>query len=303
MRLIGRRALRVVAAREPPGARIGSSGPRPGAELPRRRGHRCPHPVDSRIGQIPWKYWGLGLCLSVVFGSIPTFVRTPAGPRGRCPMTVLDDPDTTGPAGSHWEIYLEMGKAAVGPLDWLTGQPSVLAHVLKRPVQATDALLLNRIDVEAISEPAELIDFIAVTARLEARLAAMRLAAEATFAAKACPDSTSAHASFADAAAEQEVAYATHNSMYGASKEIDRARALKELFPGFGAALAAGEITERHCAVLVDQTRHITDPEVLATIETQALEKARTLTPSELRRHLDKLIARHDPDATVRAHK
>ncbi|MBI1377121.1 MAG: DUF222 domain-containing protein, partial [Frankiales bacterium] len=218
-------------------------------------------------------------------------------------MTAVDDPDTTGPAGSHWEIYLEMGKAAVGPLDWLTGQPSVLAHVLDRPVQATDALLLNRIDVEAITEPAELIDFIAVTARLEARLASMRLAAEAAFAAKACPDSTSAHATYADAAAEQEVAYATHNSVYAASKEIDRARALKEIFPSFRAALAAGEITERHCAVLVDQTRFLTDPEVLATIEAAALEKARTLTPSELRKHLDKLIARHDPDATVRAHK
>ncbi|MBI1377392.1 MAG: DUF222 domain-containing protein, partial [Frankiales bacterium] len=92
-------------------------------------------------------------------------------------------------------------------------------------------------------------------------------------------------------------------SVYGASKEIDRARALKELFPAFGAALAAGEITERHCAVLVDQTRFLTDPEVLATIESQALEKARTLTASELRKHLDKLIARHDPDATVRSHK
>ncbi|MBI1378809.1 MAG: DUF222 domain-containing protein, partial [Frankiales bacterium] len=155
----------------------------------------------------------------------------------------------------------------------------------------------------AITEPAELIDYLSVVGRLEARLASMRLAAEAAFAAKACPDSTSTHASYADAAAEQEVAYATRNSVYGASKEIDRGRALKEIFPGFRAALAAGEITERHCTVLVDQTRYITDTDVLARIEAAALEKARTLTASELRKHLDKLIARHDPDATVRANK
>ncbi|MBI1379281.1 MAG: DUF222 domain-containing protein, partial [Frankiales bacterium] len=161
---------------------------------------------------------------------------------------------------------------------------------------------LEQVDVEAITEPAELIDYLSVVGRLEARLASLRLAAEAAFAAKACPDPT-VRSSYAEAAAEQEVAYATRTSAYGASKEIERALALKETFAGFRAALAAGEITERHCAALVDATRYLTDTEVLATIETQALDKARTLTASELRKHLDKLIARHDPDSTVRAHK
>ncbi|MBI1378215.1 MAG: DUF222 domain-containing protein, partial [Frankiales bacterium] len=217
-------------------------------------------------------------------------------------MTAVDDRDTAlgfrpVELGFHpdWDVH--------DPIAWLTGDPRALLPLIDQPVDATDLILLERIDVEAITEPAELIDYLSVAARLEARLASLRLAAQAAFAAKACPDSTSAHASFADAAAEQEVAYATHNSVYGASKEIDRGRALKEIFPGFGAALAAGEITERHCAVLVDQARYITDPDVLATIEAAALNKARTLTPSELRKHLDKLIARHDPDATARANR
>ncbi|MBI1378144.1 MAG: DUF222 domain-containing protein, partial [Frankiales bacterium] len=208
-------------------------------------------------------------------------------------MTVVDDRDTApsfGPVGlgfhPDWDVH--------DPIAWLTGDPSALLPLLEQPVDATDLILFEQVDVEAITEPAELIDYLSVVGRLEARLASLRLAAEAAFAGKACPDPRVSNA-YAEAAAEQEVAYATRNSAYGASREIGRALALKEVFPAFRAALAAGEITERHCAVLVDQTRYLTDPEVLATIETQALEKARTLTASELRKFLDKLIARHDP--------
>ncbi|MBI1378912.1 MAG: DUF222 domain-containing protein, partial [Frankiales bacterium] len=188
------------------------------------------------------------------------------------------------------------------PIAWLTGDPSALLPLLEQPVDATDLILLEQVDGEAITEPAELIGYLAGGGRREARLASLRLAAEAAFANTACPDPR-VSSSYVEAAAEQEVAYATRTSAYGASKEIERALALKETFPGFRAALAAGEITERHCAALVDATRYLTDPDVLATIEAAALEKARTLTASELRKHLDKLISRHDPDATVRAHK
>ncbi|MBI1378927.1 MAG: DUF222 domain-containing protein, partial [Frankiales bacterium] len=223
--------------------------------------------------------------------AFPHSSETPAT-RGRCPMTAVDDRDTAlgfrpVELGFHpdWDVH--------DPIAWLTGDPSALLPLLQQPVDATDLILLEQVDVEAITEPAELIDYLSVVGRLEARLASLRLAAEAAFANTACPDPT-VRSSYAEAAAEQEVAYATRNSAYGASKEIERALALKETFPSFRAALAAGEITERHCAALVDQTRYITDTDVLATIEAAALEKARTLTASELRKHLDKLIARHD---------
>ncbi|MBI1378656.1 MAG: hypothetical protein GC157_14430, partial [Frankiales bacterium] len=80
-------------------------------------------------------------------------------------MTAVDDRDTTpsfGPVGlgfhPDWDVH--------DPIAWLTGDPRALLPLLEQPVDATDLILLEQVDVEAITEPAELIDYLSVATRL-----------------------------------------------------------------------------------------------------------------------------------------
>jgi hypothetical protein len=102
---------------------------------------------------------------------------------------------------------------------------------------------------------------------------------------------------------EHELAVARHTSRYAAGKAIEVARALETTFPRFAAALAAGEVTEVHCKILVEKTRVVADESVLAEIERRVLPKAKRMTPGEFAGEVAKVIARLDRDAAARAKK
>ncbi|MFN8147857.1 MAG: DUF222 domain-containing protein [Candidatus Nanopelagicales bacterium] len=102
---------------------------------------------------------------------------------------------------------------------------------------------------------------------------------------------------------EHEVAVARRTSRYSAGRSIENARALATVFPGFAAALRAGEVTEAHVSVLVERSRVVSDPEVLAEVGRRALPKARRMTPGELGKVLAAIIADVDPDAAARTRR
>lgn len=107
----------------------------------------------------------------------------------------------------------------------------------------------------------------------------------------------------AEVRVEHEVALARRTSRYSAGRSIENARALATVFPGFAAALRAGEVTEAHVSVLVERSRVVSDPEVLVEIGRRALPKARRMTPGELGKELVAIIADVDPDAAARTRR
>lgn len=113
----------------------------------------------------------------------------------------------------------------------------------------------------------------------------------------------SSGALLAEMHAEHEVAVARRTSRYSAGRSIENARALATVFPGFAAALRAGEVTEAHVAVLVERSRVVSDPEVLVEVGRRALPKARRMTPGELGAELAAIIADVDPDAAARTRR
>jgi hypothetical protein len=75
------------------------------------------------------------------------------------------------------------------------------------------------------------------------------------------------------------------------------------VFPGFAAALRAGEIGEGHCTVLVERTRVVADDAVLAEIGRRVLGKAKRMTPGQFAGEVEKAIALVDPDAAGRVRR
>jgi hypothetical protein len=102
---------------------------------------------------------------------------------------------------------------------------------------------------------------------------------------------------------EHEIAVATRSSAYASGKAIETARTLATTFPAFAEALAAGEIAQGHCTVLVDRTRVVVDPEALASIERVGIVRARRMTVGQFAHELSALIARFDPDAEARVNR
>jgi hypothetical protein len=99
---------------------------------------------------------------------------------------------------------------------------------------------------------------------------------------------------------EHEISVARRTSRYSAGKAIEVARALATSFPGFAAALRAGQLSEAHCSVLVEKTRVVADDTVLAEIERRVLPTATRTTPGEFARVVAQAIARLDRDAAAR---
>ena len=81
------------------------------------------------------------------------------------------------------------------------------------------------------------------------------------------------------------------------------ARRLATVFPGFAAALHAGEVSEAHCATLVSRTRHVSDPEVLARIEARVLRPARRLPVARFGDEVAAAVSALDADAPARVRK
>jgi len=173
-----------------------------------------------------------------------------------------------------------------------------ITDLSSREVRPEDLRVLSLIDPKALGSPALRVAYVAAVRRAEALLASLRFAGEV---AVAGPESSGD--SLTESAVVQEVALGCSLSSYSAAKDVAVARALASLFPTFRVALGAGEVSERHCAVLVDRTSSVNDREALALIEAKALPKARRMHPGQFRGEVDTLVARFDPDAESRVRR
>jgi hypothetical protein len=171
-----------------------------------------------------------------------------------------------------------------------------LVAALAGPAHPADLQLLDSIDPRALSEDLDRVDYLRALDRVGGLLSAKRQDAIVAMAGE-----SSSQAYLSEVHLEHELSVATRSSRYTAGKAIEVARALATTFPGFAAALAAGEITENHCKVLVERTRVVADDAVLAEIERRVLPKAKRLTPGEFGGEVAKVIARLDSDAAQRA--
>jgi len=167
---------------------------------------------------------------------------------------LLDDLDTAGPA----------------PWDEAVVSDDELVASLGRTVHEADLMLLASIDPRDLSENLVRVDYLRALDRIAARVASMRHAAVV-----ALVGERSSEAYLPEVALEHEISVARRTSRYAAGKAIEVARALATTFPGFAAALRAGEITDGHCSILVEKTRVVADETVLAEIERRVLPKAR----------------------------
>jgi hypothetical protein len=161
-------------------------------------------------------------------------------------------------------------------------------------VHPADLLTLDSLEIGALSTTDRLA-YLAALDRVEAHVASRRADLLVAIAGEVASPS-----SITESHVHAEVALARRVGEGAATSSIELARALAVSFPGFAAALRAGELSEWHCRELVRATRAITDPAVLAGVESRVLPKARRLTPSRLRSALQYAIAALDPDATVR---
>ncbi len=167
------------------------------------------------------------------------------------------------------------------------GDEELLA--MRGPVSGWDVVLLASIDPAALSVEGKL----AYARRVEAGKALMAaMDAQATVALAGVDGSDS----MTDRHATMEVALVRRVGEGAAASAIATARSLHVEFPKFRAALAAGEVSEWHCRVLVSETAHVTDPDVIAALQDRLLPKARRKTPTEFRRDVRTAVADLDAE-------
>ena len=176
---------------------------------------------------------------------------------------------------------------------FLTADERVLG--LPEQVSASDLIVLDEVDPATLSDPLAVLAYIARTDAVTSLVAAKRL--DAVVALVGVVPKLS---HLKNVHLEQELALARRTSMTSAGLEIERARALRQMFGGFAAALAAGQISPSHVAILVEKCRVVADPDILAAIETLVLPKARRLPPGKFAAQVSRAIATLDPDAASR---
>ncbi len=155
---------------------------------------------------------------------------------------------------------------------------------MRGPVSGWDVVLLSSIDPGTLSVEGRL----AYARRVEAvKALAAAMDARATVALAGVDRSDS----MTDRHATMEVALVRRVGEGAAASAIATARALHVEFPKFRAALAAGEVSEWHCRVLVSETSHVTDPDTIAALQDRLLPKARRKTPTEFRRDVRTAVA------------
>ena len=185
-------------------------------------------------------------------------------------LAELDHADREAGLLEDWDWGIEIAEAA---WDEAVVSDDELVAGLARGVHEADLMLLASIDPRDLSENLVRVDYLRALDRIAARVASMR---HATVVAMVGP--TSSEAYLPEVALEHEISAARRTSRYAAGRAIEVARALATTFPGFAAALRAGEITDGHCSILVEKTRVVADETVLAEIERRVLPKARRLT-------------------------
>lgn len=101
-----------------------------------------------------------------------------------------------------------------------------------------------------------------------------------------------------------EIAAAPHISQALASSYLNYSRAMRNRLPRIGAALVAGDISYSTFQTIVYRTDLITDPEVVAAVDTKLAMKVRewpSMTRGRLGAAVDRVVARADRDAVRRA--
>ncbi len=160
---------------------------------------------------------------------------------------------------------------------------------MRGPVSGWDVVLLSSIDPGTLSVEGRL----AYARRVEAvKALAAAMDARATVALAGVDGSDS----MTDRHATMEVALVRRVGEGVAASAIATARALHVEFPKFRAALAAGEVSEWHCRVLVSETSHVTDPDTIAALQDRLLPKAKRKTPTEFRRDVRTAVADLDAE-------
>jgi hypothetical protein len=166
---------------------------------------------------------------------------------------------------------------------------------LPEQVSVTDLLVLSEIDPASLVDPLATLAYIARTDAVTALVAAKRLDAVVALVGVVPKLSHTKNVHL-----EQELALTRRTSTTSAGLEIERARALSQMFGGFATALAAGEISHSHVAILVEKCRVVADPDILTAIEVLVLPKAKRLPPGKFAAQVSRAIAKLDPNAAAR---
>ena len=197
---------------------------------------------------------------------------------------------------ARWDsLELEVWESDPPMVEVVPPTDAKLLEALSAQPAATDLMLLASIDPMGLPTKGAMLDYLRTAERLDGFAAALKARARVALAGV-----VSSGELRAEVQVEQELAIATRTSTYSAGMAIERSRALTATFPGFLTALAAGEISDGHCRVLVEKTRTCTDPVALAAVERVTLPKARRMTPGQFARAVATAIADHDPDAAAR---
>jgi hypothetical protein len=176
----------------------------------------------------------------------------------------------------------------------VTVPDEVLLEEIGTVPAATALAALEGIDPSTL-DPHGVLDFLRAAERIDAFTAALKARARVALAGA----QVSAEL-VREMHVEHELAVATRSSRYAAGTAIERARVLTTTFPLFLDALAAGQVSEAHCRVLVEATRTCTDAHALAAVQRVTLPKAKRMTPGEFRSAVAKAVADHDPNAAGR---
>jgi len=173
--------------------------------------------------------------------------------------------------------------------------PDELVLGLAGPAHGSDLPLLASVHPGDLESDAARLAYVAGLDRVAAFVAAKRAEVLVAFAGvEPCGDY------LVEVAGEHEVAIARRCSKYAAGRDIEVARSLGTTFRRFAAALLAGEISEGRCRTLVERTRDVTDPGVLAAIESRVLSKATRLPVGTFGDEVARAITALDADAVAR---
>ncbi len=239
------------------------------------------------------------VCVCACRSEVPGFEGYLDGEGGPSPFEDTSEVDALAAAQlrtdaiADYEDQMDSESWAFYESEFLTDDDVVLG--LPAQVSTGDLHVLDSIDPAGLSSPLAVLAYIARVDAVSAMLAGKRLAAVVELAG-VVPKLVYLE----NVHLEEELACARRTSTTSAALEIERARALRQMFTGFQTALLAGEISASHVSILVEKCRIVDDPEILSRIEALVLPKAKRLPPGEFGRQVSRAITKLDPDAAGR---
>ena len=195
--------------------------------------------------------------------------------RDACPVPGRAGGDAFGPEGHFSDedgVLWLLEDADVPP--WFSDEELL---EIAGPVTASDLMLLDSIDPAGLGR-AGLLAYLQRAEALAGMAAAMCARATVELAGTDGSDSRR------DRGVAMELGAARRVGEQAAAASVATARALHVEFPEFLAALSTGEVSEWHCRILVSETAHVVDRDVIAALQARLLPKAKRRTPSQFRR-------------------